>query len=96
MPEPTRHRSADSVSYEIRLEGRLDPRWAARFDGMTLASTDDGSTVLTAATLDQAALHGVLRRVRDLGLPLLSVTQLGPDRPDTAPAHPAPPGRDAP
>jgi hypothetical protein len=70
--------------YEIRLAGRLDRRWATWFDGMTLDQAEDGSTVLTGEALDQAALHGVLRKVRDLGLPLLTVTQLDPDRPHTS------------
>lgn len=64
----------DSGWYEIRLDGRLDTRWAARFDGMTL-SYDDGATVLRGPVADQAALHGVLQRLRDLGLPLVSVTR---------------------
>ena len=81
MTRQTNGRSADSSRYEIRLGGRLDPRWADWFDGMTLTPADDGSTVLTGAVLDQAALHGVLRKVRDLGLPLLAVTQLAPDQP---------------
>jgi hypothetical protein len=64
--------------YEIRLQGRLDPRWAAWFDGMTLTTADDGTTALDGPMADQAALHGVLQKVRDLGLPLLSVTQHPP------------------
>jgi hypothetical protein len=70
--------------YEIRLRGRLPARWAAWFDGMTLTTTDDGTTVLTGPVIDQAALHGVLQKVRDLGLPLISLTALDPDaRPAT-------------
>jgi hypothetical protein len=67
--------------YEIRLKGRLSSRWAARFDGMTLSHDGDGTTVLRGPVVDQAALHGLLARVRDLGLPLLSVTQVEPDQP---------------
>jgi hypothetical protein len=70
--------------YEIRLQGRLDPRWAAWFDGLTLTTADDGTTALHGPVADQAALHGLLQKVRDLGLPLLSVTPLDPDRPHTA------------
>jgi hypothetical protein len=62
-----------SGRYEIRLHGRLDPRWAARFDGMTL-TTGDGFTLLTGRVVDQAALHGLLHQLRDLGIPLVSVT----------------------
>jgi hypothetical protein len=63
----------DSAWYEIRLQGRLDPRWATWFDGMTLTHRSDGTTVIHGLVADQAALHGLLQRLRDLGLPLLSV-----------------------
>jgi hypothetical protein len=63
-----------SCWYEIRLQGRLDPRWSARFDGMTL-TTGGGTTLLAGAVVDQAALHGLLQQLRDIGLPLVSVTQ---------------------
>ncbi len=95
MMRQTTGRSSDSSRYEIRLGGHLEPRWAAWFDGMTLTHADDGSTVLTGSALDQAALHGALRKVRDLGLPLLAVTQLDPDEPHTSTSYPADPGRDA-
>ncbi len=78
MTKQTNVGPADSSRYEIRLGGHLEPRWAAWFDGMTLAHAEDGSTVLTGPALDQAALHGVLKKVRDLGLPLLAVAQLDP------------------
>jgi hypothetical protein len=65
--------------YEIRLKGHLDPRWTAWFDGMTLTTTRDGSTVIEGPVVDQAALHGLLRKVRDIGLPLLSLTQIDAD-----------------
>jgi hypothetical protein len=68
-----------SVRYEIRVEGRLEPRWVAWFDGMTLTPGADGTTVLLGDLADQAALHGVLGALRDLGLPLLSVVALDPD-----------------
>jgi hypothetical protein len=60
--------------YEIRLKGRLDSRWSGRFDGMTL-TTRDGITLLEGPVVDQAALHGLLHQLRDIGLPLVSVTQ---------------------
>ena len=69
-------RSADADSYEIRLRGRLDPRWAGWFDGMTVSTDADGTTLLRGPVADQAALHGLLARLRDLGLPLLSVRQV--------------------
>jgi hypothetical protein len=64
----------ESGWYEIRLQGRLEARWAARFDGMTL-TTGDGYTLLAGRVVDQAALHGLLHQLRDIGLPLVSVTQ---------------------
>ena len=63
----------DSAWYEIRLQGRLDPRWATWFEGMTLTDHTDGTTVIHGLVADQAAMHGLLQRLRDLGLPLLSV-----------------------
>jgi hypothetical protein len=67
------------VQYEIRVTGHLDPRWAAWFDGLALATADDGATVMRGQIVDQAALHGVLQKLRDLGIPLMSVTQLRPE-----------------
>jgi hypothetical protein len=72
--------------YEIRLQGRLDPRWSARFDGMTL-TTGDGTTLLAGVVVDQAALHGLLQQLRDIGLPLVSVTQVAADAARTS-RHP--------
>ena len=62
--------------YEIRLDGRLDPRWAYLFDGFDVNPGEDGSTVLRGRVADQAALHGVLHRVRDIGVPIISVAQV--------------------
>ena len=64
--------------YEIRLKGHLDAKWADWFDGMTITRADNGETLLSGPVVDQAALHGVLRKVRDLGLPLVSVNQIDP------------------
>jgi hypothetical protein len=64
--------------YEIRVRGHLEPRWAGWFDGLDLTQESDGSTVMSGAVVDQAALHGLLERLRDLGLPLLSLTQVDP------------------
>ena len=60
-------------SYEIRLKGHLNPRWTDWFDGLTLTQESDGTTVLSGSVMDQAALHGLLGKVRDLGLPLIAV-----------------------
>ena len=68
--------------YEIRLEGHLAPRWAAWFDGLSLAHKSDGTTIIHGFVADQAALHGLLQKVRDIGVPLISVTQVQPDQPD--------------
>lgn len=65
--------------YEIRLRGYLDARWAAWFDGLSLLHEGDGTTVIRGPVVDQAALHGLLRKVRDLGLPLISVTLADPN-----------------
>lgn len=70
---------SEAGRYEIRLDGLLHARWAARFDGLTLTHEPDGTTVLSGAIADQAALHGLLQRVRDLGIPLVSVTRSEPD-----------------
>ena len=60
-------------SYEIRLKGRLEARWADWFDGLALTQESDGIIVLRGSVVDQAALHGLLAKVRDLGLPLIAV-----------------------
>jgi hypothetical protein len=62
--------------YEIRLTGRLDAHWAAWFDGLAVSHEGNGTTVISGPIPDQAALHGVLERVRDLGLPLVSVNRV--------------------
>ena len=68
----------DPTIYVIRLSGRLDARWASRFEPLTLRHDADGTTVLCGPIADQAALHRMLQRVRDLGIPLLSVSQKEP------------------
>ena len=74
--------------YEIRLKGHLDARWTDWFEGLSLTHASDGTTMLSGPVVDQAALYGVLRKVRDLGLPLVSVIQVEPkqaDGPDVQP-----------
>ncbi|MEV0285891.1 MULTISPECIES: hypothetical protein [unclassified Kribbella] len=73
---------AGSNWYEIRLGGRLDPRWSDWFDGLTLTAGADGSTTLRGPVVDQAALYGVLQRLHDLGLPLISIAQVDPNTGD--------------
>ena len=70
--------------YEIRLKGHLDDRWADWFEGLTITLEDNGDTLLTGPVIDQAALHGLLRKVRDLGMPLLSVNCVEPGQADTS------------
>ncbi len=67
-----------SGRYEIRLKGHLDNRWANWFECLTITREDNGDTLLTGLVVDQAALHGLLRKVRDLGMPLVSVMQVDP------------------
>ena len=62
--------------YEIRVQGHLDQRWSAWFDGLTMTYDADGNTVLRGPLVDEAALHGVLIKVRDLTLPLLAVNRV--------------------
>jgi len=77
--------------YEIRVKGHLASRWAAWFDGMSLTNESDGTTSIRGPVTDQAALHGLLQRLRDTGLPLISVTQLDLDQPHPSTEHPANP-----
>jgi len=65
-------------SYEIRLKGLLDARWANWFDDFTITLTDSGETILTGAVADQSALYGLLKKVRDMGLPLLAINPTNP------------------
>ena len=69
-------------SYDIRVKGHLHGRWGPWFDGMRLTPDSDGTTLIHGYVVDQAALHGLLQRIRDTGLPLVSVTQVEPDPPD--------------
>ncbi len=66
-----------AVRYEIRVEGMLDEHWSAWFDGLQITSERHGETVIAGPVTDQAALHGLLAKVRDLGLPLISVHRVG-------------------
>ena len=70
----------EPVRYELRLQGVLDDRWSAWFEGLRVSSDEHGETTIAGPVADQAALHGLLAKVRDLGLPLLSVRRIDPDR----------------
>jgi len=65
--------TSNAQYYEIRLEGHLEARWVKWFDGLAITLDENGNTLLNGPVADQAALHGLLKKVRDLGLPLLSV-----------------------
>jgi hypothetical protein len=71
--------------YEITVKGRLAPRWSAWFDGLAVTAAEDGTTVIAGPVADQSALHGLLQKLRDVGLPLLSLTEVSPDAPTTNP-----------
>lgn len=100
--EPAKgHHSADHAAaqrYEIRVKGHLGPRWTTWFDGMNLTADDDGTTVIRGPVVDQAALHGLLQTLRDLGITLLSLIPLpadgAVDHPDNShnPTHHHSPG----
>jgi hypothetical protein len=68
--------------YEIRLKGHLDDRWTDWFEGLTISLEEDGDTLLTGPVVDQAALHGLLKKVRDLGLPLVAFSLIEPGQAD--------------
>ncbi|HOW91028.1 MAG TPA: hypothetical protein PK883_01825 [Anaerolineaceae bacterium] len=70
--------------YEIRLKGHLDLQWTGWFEGLTITLEDNGDTLLTGPVTDQAALHGLLKKVRDLGLPLVSVSPVEPGQADAS------------
>jgi hypothetical protein len=70
--------SCELLAYQIRLKGQLNSEWADWFGGLTITPEDNGTTLLTGPEIDQAALHGLLKKVRDLGLPLISVNPIEP------------------
>ncbi len=70
--------------YQIRIKGHLSRQWADWFDGLIITLEEDGDTLLTGPVIDQAALHGLLKKVRDLGMPLLSINSVEPGPQDTS------------
>jgi hypothetical protein len=81
---------AQPLVYQIRIQGQLGREWTDWFGGLTIRLTDNGETLLTGPVVDQAALHGLLRKVRDLGVPLLSVSRVEPgqtEAPDVNETH---------
>jgi hypothetical protein len=79
---------SQAMIYQIRLKGHLGRQWAASFEGLILTLEENGDTLLTGPVTDQAALYGLLRKVRDLGLPLLSITHIEPGRTDVSDVSP--------
>jgi hypothetical protein len=71
---------AQPLIYQIRIKGHLGREWTDWFEGLTITLEDNGETLLTGLVVDQAALHGLLRKVRDLGVPLLSVSRVEPSQ----------------
>ena len=71
-----------TIVYQIRLKGHLSHQWTEWFSGLTITLEEDGNTLLTGTVVDQAALHGLLKKVRDLGMPLISVNRIKPDQKD--------------
>jgi hypothetical protein len=72
------------VVYQIRIKGHLSHQWREWFEGLTITLEEDGDTLLTGPVIDQAALHGLLKKVRDLGMPLVSVSPLEPGQADVS------------
>jgi hypothetical protein len=87
-PEP-KAAPSQPVVYQIRLRGHLGPQWTGWFGGLTITLEDNGDTLLSGPVVDQAALHGLLRKVRDLGMPLLSVSRVEPGQEDGSDLKPS-------
>ncbi len=66
--------------YQIRIKGQLGDQWSDWFDGLTITLEEDGNTLLSGPVVDQSALHGLLKKVRDLGIPLFSINRADPDK----------------
>jgi hypothetical protein len=74
----------EPMIYQIRIKGHLGPQWTDWFGGLVITREENGETLVTGPVVDQAALHGLLRKVRDLGVPLLSVIRLTPGDADAS------------
>ena len=75
---------AQTMVYQIRIKGHLSPQWTDWFEGLTITLGEDGNTLLTGTVIDQAALYGWLKKVRDLGMPLLSINSVETSRQDVS------------
>jgi hypothetical protein len=76
--------AGQSMVYQFRIKGHLDRQWEDWFDGLTITLEEDGNTLLTGIVIDQAALHGLLKKVRDLSMPLLSVNRVNSNQVDAS------------
>ena len=76
------------IVYQIRLRGHLSDQWTNWFEGLTITLEEDGDTLLTGSIVDQAALFGLLKKVRDLGMPLVSINCIEPGKPDVSEVEP--------
>ena len=81
------HDTDQPMIYQIRIRGHLSRQWTDWFEGLTITLEEDGNTLLSGPVVDQAALHGVLKKVRDLGMPLLSVNRVGAGSGDGSPSQ---------
>ena len=78
----------EPLAYQIRLKGQLGSEWAEWFGGLSITPDADGNTQLISPAIDQEALHGLLKKVRDLGLPLISINPIEPGQPDVSEVEP--------
>jgi len=78
----TKTDTSQPIHYQIRIEGHLDAQWTDWFSGLTITLEENGDTLLTGPLADQAALFGLLKKIRDLGLPLVSIDRVDPDKSD--------------
>jgi len=83
MPSKRNSKTNQSMAYQIRIQGHLGRQWMDWFEGLTITLEEDGDTLLTGPVVDQAALFGLLKRVRDLGMPLLAVNRVECQQGDT-------------
>ena len=83
-----KHHAGQAPVYQIRVESHLGPDWTDWFEGLTITREDNGDTLLTGPVVDQAALFGLLKKVRDLGMPLVSVNRIESRQPDISEVKP--------